>query len=88
MKLRVFSVLDKAVSAYLQPFFAPTVGAAIRSFGDVVNDPSHQFAKHVDDYVLYDLGEFDDSTGFLIPRQEPERVIDGRNMLRSAETSV
>lgn len=74
MKLSIFSVRDSAVNAFLQPFFAPTKGAAIRMFSDAVSDSSHQFAKHKDDYVLWEIGEFDDANGLMSPI-EPSRVI-------------
>lgn len=73
MKLLVFSVLDKAVGAYLQPFYSRSAGEALRSFTDAANDEKSQFARHAEDYVLYKLGEFDDNTGFF-HTGEPERI--------------
>lgn len=74
MILKIFSVYDTAAAAYLQPFFAPTMGLAIRSFSDAVNDPNHQFAKYSHDYNLYLLGEFNDSDGSFTPQTDPLRV--------------
>lgn len=65
--LKVFSVYDKAAEAFLQPFFAPTVGIAIRNFRTAANQEDHQFHRHADDYTLFELGEFDESTGKLEP---------------------
>ncbi|WNK12737.1 MAG: nonstructural protein [Microvirus sp.] len=65
MIIKMFSVRDNAVEAWLQPFFAPTTGAALRSLTEAVNDPSHQFAKHASDYTLWEVGAFDDATGIL-----------------------
>lgn len=64
---KVYSVRDAKVEAFLQPFFSPTMGAAIRSLSEAVNDPKHEFSRHAADYSLYALGEFDDSTGYLTP---------------------
>jgi hypothetical protein len=74
MKLAVFSVFDKAVGAYLQPFFSRTKGEAVRSFADACNKQDHQFYQHGIDYVLVSLGEFDDNSGLFVTR-EPVRVI-------------
>lgn len=74
MILKIFSVYDTAAGAYLQPFFAPTLGLAIRSFQDAVNTPDHQFARYSHDYTLYLLGEFNDSDASFSPQQEPVRV--------------
>ncbi|QXP08349.1 MAG: nonstructural protein [Arizlama microvirus] len=57
---KIFTVYDSKVEAYLQPFFLPSKGAALRAITDVANDPSHMFGKHPEDYVLFELGTFDD----------------------------
>lgn len=74
MILKVFSVYDTAAGAYLQPFFAPTLGLAIRSFGDAINNPDHQFSKYAHDYTLYLLGEFNDSDGSFTAQPDPVKV--------------
>lgn len=74
MKLLVCSVLDKAVSAYMQPFYCRTKPEAVRMFSDSVGDPKSQFAIHPEDFVLMVLGEYDDSTG-LFACGEPERIV-------------
>lgn len=62
---QIFSVYDQKAIAYLQPFFANTEGIAVRMFTAAVNDTEHQFARFAEDYVLYKIGEFDDSTGLI-----------------------
>lgn len=74
MILKIFTVLDKAVGAYLQPFFAQSKGEAIRSFSDAVNTPDHNFHKHASDFALYDIGEYDNKAGIVVG-WEPVRVI-------------
>jgi hypothetical protein len=74
MRLQVFSVYDKAVGAYLQPFFSRSKGEALRSFTSACNEDKHQFNVHSSDYVLFDIGEFDDASGLFSPR-EPSRII-------------
>ncbi|QCQ84692.1 nonstructural protein [Blackfly microvirus SF02] len=65
MKLKIYSVLDSAVGAYLQPFFARSEGEAVRMLKLAVNDPASNFNKHAQDYTLAFLGSFDDETGDL-----------------------
>lgn len=67
MKTRCFTVVDVKVGAYLLPFFMRSNAEAIRAFGDAVNDSSTQFYRHPEDYCLFCIGEFDDSTGVLVP---------------------
>lgn len=61
MEHKIYSVYDSVVEAYLQPFCAQTKGHAVRMFSDTVNDPNSVFAKHPDDYVLFELGSWSDS---------------------------
>lgn len=63
MKLKMYAVYDSKVETYAQPFFLPTNGAAIRSWIGAVNDETTMFAKHPEDYTLFELGEYDDETG-------------------------
>lgn len=61
MILHMFTVLDTKVGAYSSPFYSRSKGEALRSFSDTVKSPEHLFAKHPEDYVLFELGSFDDS---------------------------
>jgi len=74
MKFQIFSVYDRAISAFVQPFYARTKGEAIRSFTEACNDEKHQFNRHAADYSLMHLGEFDDNAG-LFNCADPARVI-------------
>lgn len=71
MLLHVFTVFDSKTESYLPPFYQPALGAALRSFADVCNDPSHAFNKHPSDYTLFHLGSFDDSTARFDPLVTP-----------------
>lgn len=68
-------MLDRAVNAYLQPFYARSKGEALRSFSDTVNQKDHQFFRHAADYSLYYLGQFDDANAGFQVLQEPQRVV-------------
>lgn len=86
MIMEAYSVLDKAVGTFLPPVFVRARGEMLRSFMDAVNNPEHQFARHLDDYVLFYLGEFDDVSGLFRPR-EPERVAGARECVLAASQS-
>lgn len=63
MKTKMFSVYDCKAEAYLPPFFMRSTGEALRGFIEIVNDASHAFSRHPGDYTLFELGEFEDTTG-------------------------
>lgn len=67
-KLRVFAVMDQKAASFVQvPFFCLTRGQAIRGFADACNDPKTELYAHPADYELFELGEFDQETGHLVP---------------------
>lgn len=74
MKLGIFSMYDSAVKAFMQPFFSPTKGAAIRSFTDAVRREENLKA-HAGDYSLFFLGEWDDASGAFVSVSAPERIL-------------
>lgn len=70
MKLKVFSIRDSKIEAFMQPFFAQTTAAGIRIWADSVNGDTG-FAKHPLDYCLFELGEFDQEKGSLTAHTQP-----------------
>lgn len=65
MILNVYSVKDRAADSFGRPFFVATDGLACRSFIDEVNREAddNQLFRHPDDFDLFRLGTFDDSSG-------------------------
>lgn len=76
------TIYDSAVEAYMRPFFVPAVGAAMRAFTDEVNNPQGDMFKHPEDYVLFELGEWDDQTGrFVKLLDDPRQLARGKDVL-------
>lgn len=71
MKLKAFTIYDTKLEAYMQPFFMAAKGQALRAFSDTVNDASTQFNKHPQDFTLFEIGEYDDSSGQLTSLKTP-----------------
>lgn len=62
-QLKVFAVYDAAVGAYLHPMFFQSRGQAIRAWLDACEDEKSMFAKHPADYTLFEIGEYDETSG-------------------------
>jgi hypothetical protein len=77
MKLIICSVRDSAADAFGRPFFMSSVGIAIRSFTDEVNNetPDNPLNKHPKDFALYELGEYDDNTAMIVCHDQPKLLI-------------
>lgn len=73
MKYILCSVRDEKAGVYAQPFCAPTVGHAIRSFIDAAlreSDDNLMFS-HPEDFRLYQVGEYFDDDGSLSVMSPP-----------------
>jgi len=73
MNVSIFAVYDTCSENYLQPFFAHNRGSAIRMFVSAASDPSSNFHKYANEYILYQIGLFDDTTAQIIP-SHPDRI--------------
>ena len=57
---KVFAIFDTKVAAYLPPFMMKTIGEAERTLDALINDPEHNFCKHAEDFILFELGSWSD----------------------------
>lgn len=85
MRIRMFAILDSAVEAYNTPFTARTVQEALRMFA-LACSKEGQFQTNPRDFVLYEIGSYDDSSGMLEP-QEPRRLISAAECIQAAKDS-
>lgn len=67
MHTKIYAVFDNKAEAFMQPFFADTPGLATRQFQTNVNNDQSIFNKYPNDFVLYEIGIFDDAKGAVIP---------------------
>lgn len=67
MRLRAFAVFDVKSDTYSAPFWKNTVGQALRDFADIAQDKGTTVGRHPADFKLVQVGEFEDSTGEIIP---------------------
>jgi len=63
---KIFTVYDSKTELFMQPFFMPTTGQALRSFEDTCNDESTLFAKHPADFTLFEIGTYDDTNCAIV----------------------
>lgn len=83
----ILTVKDRALDIYNLPFTQTTVAQAVRGFTDEINsDPERSgIAKHPDDYDLYLIGQYDETTAELIPYETIELVVRGKDLIRKGD---
>jgi len=65
MKLNAYTIYDTASGTYMRPFFSQADGQAVRGFKDIATNADHEVGAHPEDYTLYRVGAFNDTTGKL-----------------------
>lgn len=81
----IVSVKDTAAQAFGRPVFVPTVSVAVRSFRDEINRPDSKedMAQHPEDFELYEIGSFEDTTG-VITVVEPRLIARAKDLKETA----
>lgn len=81
MSLTVCVIRDRAIDSFGNPFFAPSVGAAVRSFSDAVNNDAadNMMFKHPEDYDLYVCGTYEQESG-LFKTDVPRMISVGKDV--------
>ena len=78
----VVAIRDRAADIYGQPVFVNSLGSAIRSFGDEINNPESAISKHPEDFDLYELGSFNDEDAAFICGERPRQIAIGKDVVR------
>jgi len=63
----IYTIHDTKAELYHPPRIARTKADAIRSFTMGANDKDTQLGHHPEDFVLYQIGTYDDLTGQITP---------------------
>ncbi len=66
-----YAIYDLKAKAYALPFFAINAAVALRQFGSLCNQPESSVSKYPEDYILFEIGEFDDVKGLLSGLDKP-----------------
>jgi len=86
MKIRLYSVLDRAAKQFGAPMSFANDDVARRSFIDAFVDSESVFALHPDDFELHFVGDFDNETKMLVTEMLPEPVMSGSAAIFAAQS--
>lgn len=65
MIVKIYSVYDCKAGAFGTINAYRSSDEAVRAFGVACNDSSSNYFKFAEDFTLFELGEYDDTTGLL-----------------------
>lgn len=82
--VRVFAVQDIQGGFFHPPMCAMTEGMFLRMMSDMVASKGHPYNLHPADYMMYEIGEYDELTGLLTPSQ-PRSISTMAALVRTQE---
>lgn len=88
MQTLMYSILDKGVQAFSQPFSAHNDYAARRVFERSVADPESIMSIKPSDFALFRIGSFDDDLGLISSEDShPVLISEGHEIFSGLERS-
>jgi len=72
MIIKMFSVYDTKACVFHAPFFTPSKVECDRFLSRAVQDLASDYKEFTSDYVLFELGEFDNAVGGLQVHDTPQ----------------
>jgi hypothetical protein len=74
------SIYDVKANQYHVPFASPNRELAIRQFAATCRDPASMLSKFPGDFVLFIVGDYNDSNGTLSSVESFENLCNGSNV--------
>lgn len=82
MKNEIFQIFDQKANVYNKPFYFPNEAICLRAMQDLLNANDNDVSRHPADFILYNCGSIDLSTGkFSI--SDPATIVCRFNELNS-----
>lgn len=80
----IVAILDKKVDAFGRPFTARTDNEAVRIVAQEANRvaPDNMLNTNPEDFALYNIGTYEDETGYIEGKNKPQRIIDVETLIK------
>lgn len=73
-KLKIYSTFDAKLKTFTHMFTTSHTGQALRMWEQECNDPKSMLSKYPTDFVLYEVGVFDQDKGMIEPHSPIHQV--------------
>lgn len=75
MKTELYVIFDNKAKVYNKPFHQANRECAIRSASSLVNEAQSEAHRHPEDFALFQLGTYDDTSAQIDLLSSPQHVI-------------
>jgi len=86
--MKVFSIYDGKIRSFMRPFLDAHTGSALRSFEQACKEPTSPFAQFPADFVLYEVGTFNQDTGDLTSYSPKIQIAAAIDYVRNPQSSL
>ena len=82
MNMKVYTIYDSKVEAYLPPLFFPSKGDFLRAFAEAANDPKSNIGKYPADFTAFEMGSWDNSSAKFALHETPISIGIGNEFVK------
>lgn len=75
MLINMYVIHDKLSGVYNKPFYLQNDQVAQRSAKQLLSDPNSEISRSPEDYTLFKIGTFDDTSATIEMQKEPIAVV-------------
>jgi hypothetical protein len=83
--LQMFAIKDDKVDSFNTPFTVPHETHAIRNVKSMLIHEHNSITEYPEDFSLYHIGCFDDTTGRILPNDTPVHIVNLKTLLPAEE---
>lgn len=85
MTQKLYAIYDNKASYFMTPWPCRNEGLARREFASACQNPDSALGKFPSDYVLHEIGEYNDNDAVITGTQPPARICDGLEVLQAVK---
>jgi len=85
--MKLYAVRDVKSEAFGAPMSIATKGLAVRSFSDACQQKTSDLNRYAEDYMLYEIGEYDPTSGAIKAYSVPLYITSAVECLSAVEAA-
>jgi len=85
---KLYTILDTKSEVYGPLIPQRNIAEFVRGFQTVVNDGQSQFSKFPEDFVAFETGEYDETTGIIRAHTSPVSVVRAIDLVKNTPSHI
>lgn len=85
--MKLFAIRDVKSDAFGPVMTLETRGIALRGFADAVSNPKSDYARYPEDFMMYEIGEYDPSSAQVSAYKVPVLVVTAQAVVEQLQNA-